>query len=204
MLNRHNFNIASLIDKDAVGPIAGVLVSPESTVETDGHQIVMVTAPEAQPSLFPEDDDITESEEFTPFVLDKASALKLAKIMPNPKEGNTREMAVIDISTETDGTATLAVNDDERRTIVKSEKIPGTFPAVMKIIPPIDGAKFEISFSSDVLVPVLKAFHGFSGTLTMRLFSALRGVRIDAEANGQIMTAVVMPLRQIEEVPEGE
>src|ERR1039458_1006541 len=102
MLNRINFSIASLIDSDAIGPMAGILVSPDSTMETDGHQFVIVTSPEAQPSLFPADDEITEADEFTPFVLDKASALKLAKIMPAPKEGNAREMAVIDISTETE------------------------------------------------------------------------------------------------------
>ena len=199
MLNKFNFSIAALIDGDAIGPIAGILVSPDSTVETDGHQIVMVSAPEAQPSLFPADDGISEADDFTPFVLDKESALKLAKVMPKPKEGNAREMAVIDISTETDGTATLAVNDDERRTIVKSEKIVGVFPDVVRIIPDTSGARFEISFNSDILVPVLKAFQGFLGTLTMRLYAALRGVRIDAEADGQKMTAVVMPLRQVED-----
>jgi hypothetical protein len=104
-LNKFNFSIASLIDSEAMGPMAGLLVSPDSTMETDGHQFVIVTSPEAQPSLFPADDEIIEAEAFTPFVLDKASALKLAKIMPAPKEGNAREMAVIDISTETDGTA---------------------------------------------------------------------------------------------------
>ena len=204
MLNKFNFQIASLIDSDAMGPMAGLLVSPDSTMETDGHQFVMVTAPEAQPSLFPADDEITEADYFTPFVLDKASALKLAKIMPSPKEGNPREMAVIDISTETDGTATLAVNDDERRTIVKSEKITGTFPSLMRVTPAVDKARFEISFSSEVLVPVLKAFQGFSGALTIRIYTALQGVRIDAQADGQKMTAVVMPLRQVEDVVEKE
>ena len=165
MLNRINFSIASLIDPEAMGPMAGLLVSPESTMETDGHQFFIVTS-------------------------------------PAPKEGNSREMAVIDISTETDGTATLAVNDDERRTIVKSEKITGTFPSLARITPNIAEAKFEISFNSDTLAPVLKAFQGFAGTLTLRLFSALRGVRIDAESEGQKMTAVVMPLRMVEEVVE--
>ncbi len=200
MLNKFNFQIASLIDGELVGPVSGLLVSPGLTVETDGFQIVTVTAPEAQPSLFPLDDCISEAEEFTPFVLDKESALKLAKIMPKPKEGNQREMAVVDISTESDGTATLAVNDDERRTIIKSEKIVGQFPAVERMIPPIEGAQFEIAFNSDILVPVLKAFQGFSGSFTMRLFASDRGVRIDAECDGQHMTAVVMPQKIVEAV----
>ena len=200
MLNKFNFAIASLLDSEAMGPTAGLLVSPGSTTETDGRQLVVVTAPEAQPSLFPPDDGIIEAEEFTPFVLDKDSALKLAKVMPKPKEGNSREMAVIDISTETDGTATLALNDDERRVIIKSEKLVGDFPNMGRMIPGKDGARFEIAFNTDVLVPVLKSFHAFSGSITMRLFGADTGMRIDAEADGQIMTAVVMPMRIVEEV----
>ena len=200
MLNKFNFSIASLLDGDAAGPIAGLLVSPHSTTETDGRQLVIVTAPEAQPSLFPADDGIMEAEEFTPFILDKASALKLATVMPKPKEGDTREMAVIDVSTETDGTATLAINDDERRVIVKSEKIAGDFPNVGKLIPDIDRARFEISFNSDLLVPVLKAFQAFSMSMTIRMFDSTGGMRIDAERDGQTMTAVVMPMRIVENV----
>lgn len=199
MLNKYNFSIASLIDGDQIGPMSGLLVSPLQTLETDGHQFVMVTAPEAQPTLFPQDDEIHASEDFTPFVLDKDSALKLAKIMPAPKENLAREMAVIDISTEDDGTATLAVNDDERRAIIKSEKIVGTFPNVTAVLPNLADARFEISFNSDVLVPVLKAFHGFAGSMTLRFYRADAGVRIDAEAGGQKMTAVVMPTRIVED-----
>lgn len=200
MLNKFNFVIASLIDSEAIGPISGLFISPGSTVETDGRQMVIVTAPQAQPSLFPADDGISEAEEFTPFVLDKESALKFAKIMPKPKEGGPREMAIIDISTETDGTATLAVNDDERRAIIEAEKITGPYPDSVQLMPDIDGARFEISFNSDILVPVLKAFQGFSGSMTLRLFNASKGMRIDAELDGQKMTAVVMPTRLVEEV----
>lgn len=200
MLNRFNFSIAKLIDAESIGPISGLLVSPTSTIETDGHQLIVVTAPESQPSLFPADDGISDAEEFTPFILDRDSALKLAKVIPNPKEGAPRELAVIDISTENDGTATLAVNDDERRTIVKSEKIAGEYPDTVKLIPAVDDARFEVQFNSDILVPVLRAFQQFSATMTIRMFAANRGIRIDAEGDGQTMTAVVMPLKIVESI----
>jgi hypothetical protein len=200
MLNRFNFSIAALIDTESIGPISGLLVSPTSTVETDGHQLIVVTSPESQPSLFPPDDEIADAEEFTPFILDRDSALKLAKIIPKPKEGAPRELAVIDISTETDGTATLAVNDDDRRTIVKSEKIAGDYPNFGTLIPPVESARFEISFSSDLLGKILSAFEKFSGQITIRLFGANQGARIDAERDGQVMTAVVMPMRIVEQV----
>jgi hypothetical protein len=194
MFNKHNFAIASLIDDEALPPQNGLLITVGGTVEVGGHQIVWVTPPEPQPTLFPQDDDITATEEFTAFVLDQASALKLAKIMPKPKEGKASEMVVIDISTENDGTATLAMNDDARRVIVKAEKLGGKYPAPEPLFAEKGKQVVELRFRASLLVDVLKAFDSFSDTFTMRIYGANAGVHIAADNDGQVMRAVVMPM----------
>lgn len=199
MLNRNNFIIGKLIDPDTMPPINGLLVTPEGTAETDGHQIIVVSAPASQPGLlplFPDADNIEEAQWFSPFVLDKESAVKLSKVLPKPDDNQAREMAIVDVSTEVDGTATLAANDDERRIIVKAEKVMGKFPDFERIFPELDKAQFEITFDPAILVPVLKAFEKFGNSVTLRLYG-MRGMRIDAEAAGQTMRALVMPMRTV-------
>lgn len=193
MFNKHNFAIASLIDDEALPPQNGLLITAGGTFELNGHQIVWVTPPEPQPALFPQDDDITATEEFSAFVLDQTSALKLAKIMPKPKEGKASEMVVIDISTETDGTATLAMNDDSRRVIVKAEKLGVKYPDPEPMFTEKCKPVVELRFRASLLVDVLKAFDSFSDTFTLRIFGPSAGVHIAADNDGQVMRAVVMP-----------
>ena len=205
MLNKINFQIASLLPSDTSDlptKIAGLWVGPGCTVETDGHQLVMVTAPEVQRTLFDPPDGIDPAEEWTPFLLDRTSAMTLAKIMPKPDADNPGvDIAVIDASTENGETAMLAVDERVRQEIIKAKKMSAEeFPDVARVIPPADSARFTIALNPDVLVPVMKLFQSFCGqpTVTIRLYDAAKGVRIDAECDGQVMTAVVMPQRQTE------
>lgn len=209
MFTRWNFDIAGLLptDPDALLITAGGLfVSPERTMETDGHQVVIVTAPESQPSLFDQPDGLKEAEFFTPFLMDRESALKIAKLIPkrNP-DAPENSMAMLDIHTEAESDSTVAVTEDVRRAIFKSLKRDATkFPAIDKFLPDPETARFEIQFNADMLAPVLRLFQKFASqdkmtpTITIRLFGPTAGMRIDATACEQKMTAVVMPMRMTE------
>lgn len=209
MFTRFNFEIAGLLpsDPEALIPVAaGLLVTPERTVETDGHQMVVVSAPESQPTLFDQPDGLEEAEFFTPFIMDRESALKVAKLMPkrNP-EAPENSMALLDVHTESESDSTIAVTEDVRRSIFKSIKRDAAkFPDPDKVLKDASAARFEIQLNADLLVPLLRIFQKFAGqenhvpALTIRLFGPQDGVRVDAEACGQKMTAVLMPMRMSE------
>jgi hypothetical protein len=201
MLNRHNFQIAEMLPKDGDTLIErGIWIGPGATVETDGAHLITVTAPEAQPSLFPETDGIQPAEEFQPFVLDRESALRIAKALPK-KCDDPSKFAAIDASSDDCAKATLAVNEVIREDILRARKLEGNYPDVQRAIPDTESARFEISLSAWRLAAILKQFEKFTAanmtpSVTLRLYDAQRGVRMDAESNGQRMTAVLMPLRQ--------
>jgi len=217
MFTKYNFAIGGLLpsDPDALPPFAaGVLIAPDRTAETDGHQIVIVTSPESQPTLFPNPEGMEDAENFTPFLMDRESALSIAKVMPKrDPDAPENSMAMLDVSTEAESDSTLAVIGDIRRQILKSIKRDASkFPNIDAVVPRIEDARFEIRFNADILVPVLRLFQKFAGdgasmsTITMRLYEAHAGVRIDADGPEQKMIAVVMPLRSVEtvsEAPEG-
>ena len=95
MFTYFNFSIASLLpsDPDAMLPSApGLFVSPERTIETDGHQVLIVTAPESQPTLFDQPDGLEEAEYFTPFIVDRDSAMKLGEDVPQARSGRAGEV----------------------------------------------------------------------------------------------------------------
>jgi hypothetical protein len=215
VFSKFNFKIASLLptDPEALIPSAGgLLVTPERTIETDGHQAVIVTAPESQPTLFDNPDGMEEAEFFTPFLMDRESALKIAKIIPkrNP-DAPENSLAMIDVHTEAESDSTVSIAEDVRRAIFKSRKVDAAkFPQIDRAFPPEEEARFDVQFNADTLVPVLKLFQEFAGQdkmtpiITIRLYGPKHGVRIDAAACGQKMTAVVMPMRQVEQETPAE
>src|SRR5579864_1767711 len=113
MFTQFNFSIASLLpsDPDAMPRGAdGLHVSPDRTIETDGRQVVIVTAPESQPTLFDQPDGLEEAQFFTPFLMDRDSAVKLAKMFPKrDPEAPENSMALLDVHTEAESDATLAL-----------------------------------------------------------------------------------------------
>jgi hypothetical protein len=210
MFTKFNFEIAGLLPKDPDAlPLfaAGLFVSPERTIETDGHQLVIVTAPESQPTLFDQPDGLEEAQFFTPFIMDRESALKIGKQIPkrNP-DAPENSMAMLDVHTEAESDSTVAITEDVRRAIFKSLKRDAAkFPNTDGILRDPETARFEIQFNADVIAPVLKLFQEFAGQdkmtpiVTLRFFGPSDGVRIDAVACEQKMTAVVMPMRMVEQ-----
>lgn len=207
MFTKHNFKIASLLPsstEDLPPSFSGLYVSPERTIETDGHQMVIVTRPESQPGLFSSPDGLEDAEFFTPFVMDRDTAIKLAKSMPKrDKDAPERGMAMVDVHTEAESESTVAITEDIRRVICKSAKGNAErFPMPEKLLKPDDEARFEVRLSPDILAPLFQIFQGFCAfpSVTIRLYDQNDAVQITAEGNdGQKMTALVMPMRSVHE-----
>lgn len=201
MLNRHNFEIAALApqDEDRL-TLCGVYVTPESTMVTDGRQAVVVSSVEAtQPGLFPEMEGVEPADFFSPFILDRESALKVAKAIPKKALDEAR-YAIVDATTEGAERAMVSVNDMYRQEVLRAKKIPGTFPDVSKVFKDPEKAKYVMAIDPHLLVEVLKAVQKFckghdTGSITLRYFGTGDALRIDAEGIGQTFAAVVMPLK---------
>ncbi|MEN6532206.1 MAG: hypothetical protein ABFD89_00990 [Bryobacteraceae bacterium] len=206
MFTKYNFKIASLLPSsagDRHANFSGLYVSPERTIETDGHQMVIVTRPESQSNLFSSPDGLEDAEYFTPFVMDRDTAIKLAKSMPKrDKDAPELGMALVDVHTEAESDSTVAITEDVRRVICKSAKGNAErFPMPEPILKPDDAARFEVRLSPDILAPLFQLFQGFCAfpSITIRLYDQYDPVQITAEGNdGQKMAALVMPLISVD------
>jgi len=188
--------------------LCGVYVTPEGTYETDGHQAVMVTAVEQQQALlFDEESGVEIADFFTPFILDRESALKVAKAIPKKTENVEATYAVVDATTENNERAMISVNDIYRQEVLRARKIEGNYPDIAKVIPDADTAKFTLRMNPVLLLGVLKSLQKFCAghecrSVEVRLFGAGKPIRIDADGLTQKMTAIVMPMRADEEESE--
>lgn len=207
MLNRHNFQIAELAPDDPeLYPLklCGIYVTPGGTFETDGSQCVFVSAPELQQTLFDPPDGVEPAEDFTPFILPREQALKVAKGIPKTKEKDEQNCAIIDQRSEEGNEATLAMQDATWQDVLTTRKIEGKFPDISRIIPNKDASRITIALDVHRFASLLKCFARFckSGNdprITLRIYGqGEAGMRIDAEGVGQEMVAVIMPLRDVE------
>jgi hypothetical protein len=84
MLNKHNLNIARLAAKDESRyTLQGILVSPEHTTCTDGHQLTRVTTPKMDPQAYPEvEGGSPATKTWEPFILPRDAALAISKAIP--------------------------------------------------------------------------------------------------------------------------
>jgi hypothetical protein len=201
VLNKNNFEIAKLLSDadDAQSVHRSLRVEPKATVATDGRLLVKVTAPEVAATLFTPIEGIDAAEWFTPFLIDRETALKIGKAIPKNGLPNT-QFAAVDCSTEINGKATIAVNELVRQDVITSEKVDGNYPDYERFLPDPDKAKMLVSFDPELLaqlMTVVQAFCKAQGAqqIVLRIYGAQQGMRIDAAGNGQQMTAVIMPMR---------
>ncbi len=196
-LNKTNFAIAAIAAKPDDGvsaAITGILVSPEGTIASDGHCLVKCSAAEVEPTLFTPP-DVEAAEAWTPFILDREAALKVARAFPKRKKDQPEPVAVIDCKTEAGGSAIVQVGDEALDEILRSKKIDGPYPDPARVIPD-EKPQFEINIAPDLLHAALKQIVGM-GALTVRIkfFGSERALKLEAEVDGQEMVAVVMPQR---------
>jgi hypothetical protein len=202
MLNKHNFEIAELApqDEDRL-TLCGIYVTPNGTHETDGHQAVMVTdVTTDQPNLFAEFEDVTPADTFTPFILDRESALKIAKAIPKKSSSPAGAYAVVDGLSEGSDKAQVSVNDIFRQEVLRAKKIEGQFPDVLRVFPDKDAATLEIWFNIDRLIALLRTLKKFADghereSVVARFYGQRKVVRFDIEGEGQNIAAALMPMR---------
>lgn len=200
VLNRWNFEIARLAPNDeGSAHLAGIRVGPGGTAVTDGRCAILVTAAEQlQGQLFGPGEGITAVEEFSPFMLDRESALKIAAALPRKtKDDEQPVLPVVDQSTETTDRAMISVNDAFRQEVLRAPKM-GSFPAIESMLPEREKAKFSLLFNPDLLLDVLKAVRTFCAgretySIELSFFGSGKPMRIDADGHGQFLTAIVMP-----------
>ncbi len=211
MFNRNNFEIAKLAaDDDEKRPhLSGVYLTSEASYVTDGRLAIKVTVPELQPDLFPVTDGIEPADYFTPFLMDRGTALQVVKGIP--KKGNeSSRIVAVDCSTEAGETATVAVNENIRQSITRSRKGTAPYPEIDKVIPDRDSARFTISLDAELMAALMTQFAAFgryhksqSPQVVLRIYGPASAIRIDEDGMGQNMTAVLMPMRMTEPEVEG-
>jgi hypothetical protein len=202
MFNRHNFEIAELAPQEEGRLVfCGIYVTPAGTCETDGHQAVIVSDQNTeQPNLFGDIEGVVPAEHFTPFILDRESALKISKAIPKKASNDAAKYAVVDATSENNENAMVSVNDVFRQEILRARKISGTFPDLSRVMPAPEKALVTMSVNPELLGNVLKVAQKFckghgSPSVTLRFYPAGNPIRIDVQGDGQSFTAVVMPMR---------
>lgn len=206
MLNKYNLAIAALCSKEeARFTHRGIWVTPKETVETDGHQLMRVTMPEADPDSFPEVPGAGKATRvFEPFLLDAGDAIALQRALPKKTTIPILEYAAV--STLKDG-STVVVTTDLQQT--QTARIPQNqdkkFVDWERVTPALDKAGFQIRLDAALLGPVLKQIELFArdkdkgggAYVDFSFGDPQSGLRIDAHNSdtGQDMIAVVMPVR---------
>lgn len=214
MLNKHNLSIAAFASKEASRyMLHGILVTPEATVAMDGHRLVWVSGePERESKDYPQVPGFAgASDAFKPFILKRDAALAIAKVTPSKES-----IPILNhVAVAEDGSA-MAVTDLERPQVFPVRKVEGQYPQYEKVIPKWEDAAFRVSVDASYLAEIAKAFAGFSSdrchTVTLSFYKdklvavegaeesiAQNSIRFDATRNGQGMTAVLMPIRDVED-----
>lgn len=204
MLNRHNLNIAALCNKDdSRFTLSALYVTPEATIETDGHQMMMVTRPNLDPQQFPEIPGAVAVATHEAFLLGAEEAVKAGKSLPKKTTIPILQNAAVTTvpSGEEDGTryglvtTDLSTHQVFRQYSDKDRK----FPDYKRVIWPPASAEHRICIDASLLRRVLAQFESFQsnqrGAPVQFFFRENGAIRLDAEGgDGQHMTALVMPM----------
>lgn len=214
MLNKHNLSIAAFASKEASRyTLQGILVTPEATVATDGHRLVWVSGePERESKDYPQVPGFAgASDSFKPFVLSRDAALAIAKVTPSKE----RIPILNHVAVAEDGSA-MAITDLERPQVFPVRKVEGQFPKYDLVVPKWEDATFRVSVDASYLAEIAKAFAQFSSdrshAVVLSFYKdklvavegaeesiAQNSIRFDATNMGQGMTAVLMPIRDVED-----
>jgi hypothetical protein len=218
LLNKHNLNIAALCSKEESRfTLKAILVTPEASVETDGHQLIKVTLPNLKVESFP---DIANKpkpvDTWKPFLLPASEALNIVKALPKKSSIPVLKCAAVTEATDQNGHASILVTDLEMTREFNPKKPEGNFPDYERVMPKDEEVEYRTAFNPELLGRVLKQVQDFiSEDKTVRRgirhfngcilsFTKPNGaLRIEAKNDeGQTMTAVVMPMRDDYAEPE--
>lgn len=191
MLDRQNFEIAALAPKAAavLAPqLCGLLVAPGATYATDRTMAVRVTA-----------DWRAGCEQFKPFILDRESALNVARAIPSTTQNGGAQYAVVDPSTDAGPDAILSITGAFRRETLQAPKLEGSFPDIDRVMARCKD-QLTISVDPDRLAAIVQAIQRFCRTRkARRLKITVSGpdepLRFDVDGDGQTFTAVLATLK---------
>lgn len=204
LLNKHNLNIAALCSKEESRfTLNSILVTPDATVETDGHQLVKVTLP---PDMKAESFPVREGQSpavdsWKPFLLPASEALNIAKALPKKTTMPVLKYAAVTEDTDKNGHSSIAVTDLEMARVFNTKKPEGNFPDFERIMPKKEDAEFRIAFNAELLRRVLQQVEAFrseehNAECVFSFASPSGPLRVDARnGQGQEFTGVIMPLR---------
>ena len=204
LLNKYNFELAKLASKDSSRySLNGIHVTPNETMETDGHQLVRITAVDLAVSQFPAVDGIEAVDTWEPFSLTTQHALEIAKAIPGGRQTNFPVLKNAVIGRTENGTACVGVTDLDSPKVFRPRKLEGQFPKVDQVTPKIGAEKIAISLGLDILVPVLETLRKFAAdneggsAVILRIKDKDSPIRLECEniETGQKAVAVVMPRR---------
>lgn len=207
LLNRTTLGLAKLASKDqSQYTLQAVCIEKDCAVETDGHQLVVVTHP-TKPTP---DTDYPVTPGFTPgFMPDgkptliaRDAALAALKALPRKTNIPMLGHAALALDGE-DGGARLFVNDLESVSQFKAT-VSGQFPNWRAIMPAADKEpKAEISFNAEKLAALLswcagavKEQGGRKAVVKLAVFDSESAMRLTMTTpDGQDVTALLMPCR---------
>lgn len=201
MLNKHNFNIAQLASK---GPgrftYAGIYVTPQETIETDGHQMVRISAPKVHQE-FPKVREIENAvDDFPPFFFPAETALAAAKALPEKVSAPVLKNATV--AKQPGGEFVVGITDLKKHSVYPVPQEKRTYPDWQRVMPQRENAKFRTTFNAQLLEKVLatvRKTHGApkSPAVELSFYGPEKAVRLDwSNADtGQENMAAVMPMR---------
>ncbi|SRR6266480_2804773 len=207
MLNKHNLNVAQFASKDETRfAMSAILVEEHATVGTNGHYLAWVSEDSTEPARFPIVPGFgpAAGEERKRFLLDRESALQIAKAVPNGKSLPILSHVAVKTETNVENGETqgvLAVTDLERPQVFHPKPTSGQFPNYQAVVPKWEDAKFRIAVNAGYLAQIAKAYagfveaHGTSQTVVLSFYGESDAMRFDGQREGQGMTAVLMPIR---------
>lgn len=201
MLNRNNFQIASLASTDA-GRYStdGIKIEPDRTIVTDGTVLVIVTQDDIKPEDYPVIEGFDPAPNFNPFIISRKAALDIAKSIP---KCSIPVLNRVNVGQPTNGNgsrhyAALAVTDLEHHLIHRPAISGDSFPNPDSVMPK-GAADRTVGINPKLLGAVLAQFVK-AGAENVRLDLYAdnphpQPVKLSANLeDGQSITALIMPM----------
>lgn len=207
MLNRHNLIIAALAETSGNRyALNRIQVRPDRTCVTNGHYAVTVTTPGMSVANFPDMPGAPKAaDQFEPFTVDAATALKAVKNHPTGNRKTTIPiLACTAVAMTAEGNPALLATDLEQMAVTEVKDSKGAqFPDVDRCIPSLDKATFSMELNGRYLLALLQAAVDFKGkalrapTVTLHICeNGQRTFNLTAKNDeGQEFRAVLMPLQ---------
>ena len=194
MLNRNNFAIAKLADKDRYH--ANLRVEQEKTVVTDGRLLLVMTGDGVPTSDYPLIPGFTCTSMQNPISLSKETALAIAKAIPKSKLPALNHAVV---GTNGDGQPAIATTDLSSSQTFKAIESGGSFPNYEGVILVKSEATAVISFDPRLMIALLQSMdsvydNGDQHSVVMWIKDAVSPILIECKANDQKATGILMPV----------